>query len=146
MILEILFPYIIAVHVGTIFIIIGLILWADYHAFAWVRGKKALLEIKQMTRIHTLMWWGLIIMIISGGLLFYPYKDFLATLFAFRLKMLFVVALIINSFYIGTVLPIATQKPFAEISLKQKLKLGISGAASAISWVGAIITGTMLGL
>lgn len=144
--LEILSPYILSVHIGTIFIIVGLVLWADYHAFTWMRGKKPLLEIKKMHLIHTLMWCGLITMIVSGGLLFYPYKDFLATLTIFRFKMLFVLALIINSFYIGNVLPIATQKPFAQVSTKQKIQLGVSGAISVISWVGATITGTMLGL
>lgn len=144
MIIETFFPYLIAIHVGTIFFIAALILWADYSAFAWIRGKVPVLERKRIFLIHTLVWCGLIIMIISGGLLFYPYRDFLATLITFRIKMLFVAALVLNSFYIGNILPIAAQKPFAALTRTQKIKLGVSGVVSLVSWIGAIVAGNML--
>ena len=144
--LETLFPYILTIHISTVLVIISLIACADYYAFRWVRGIIPILSYQKMTLIHRLVWCSLIMMILSGALLFYPYRDFLITLLTFKVKMVFVTTLIINSFYIGHALPLACEKPFVALSQVQKIKLGASGLISSLCWIGAIVAGTMLEL
>lgn len=144
--IDALFPYILIVHISTVFVILALIACADYYAFIWVRGVIKTLNYSRISLLHKLVWCCLIIMMASGGLLFYPYRDFLITLLTFKVKMAFVLTLVINSFYIGHTLSLACEKQFVDLSQSQKLKLGISGFVSGACWIGAIIAGTMLEL
>lgn len=144
--IEALFPYILIVHISTVLVIISLIACADYYALRWTRGIIPILSYRKISLLHRLVWCGLIIMILSGTLLFYPYRDFLVTLLTFKIKMMFVLTLVINSFYIGHILSLACEKQFATLSPAQKLKLGISGFVSGACWIGAITAGTLLEL
>lgn len=144
--LETLYPTILTFHIGTFVVTLGAVLWADHYAFLWIRGTRETLDQKTMTRLHTLVWVCLFGMILSGALLFYPYKDLLVTLLAFRFKMLCVLLLLMNSFAIHTLLPLAIQKPFRELTQKEKIMLTLSGLISTSAWIGAFVFANMLGL
>lgn len=144
--LETLYPHILTFHVGTFVVTLGAVLWADHYAFLWMRGTRETLDQKTMGRLHRIVWVCLLGMIMSGALLFYPYKEFLVTLFAFRFKMLCVLLLLVNSFAIHTLLPLATQKSFYALTQKEKIMLGVSGLVSTSAWIGAFVFANMLGL
>lgn len=143
---ETLFPYILLVHIATASSIVVLILWTDKYIFTWIRGNISYLDFKKIKRVHYSMWLGLSIMIATGTLLFYPYKDFLQDLPAFQLKIGFVITLIINSFYIDTVMHHAQEKLYSELSNTTKIKFLTAGIVSGLSWVGTITAAFMLNL
>lgn len=144
--IENLFPLILMLHIGTLFVIGGLMLATDFSVLKWIQGSLPMLPHQKTLRLHRFIWGGLITLLITGILLFYPYKDFLVTLTAFRIKIAFVGLLILNSFYIGKVLPLGTTQTFISLSPSQKTNLFISGSMSVVCWIGATITGMMLGL
>lgn len=129
----------VSVHVGTLFLLIPVILFADHEGLAWVRGKKETLSAKTMIILHRLVWVGLGVMILTGAIMFWPLKDYLLYAPAFYIKMFFVFVLVINSFFINHFMQLAIEKPFASLSLEEKRPLLISGAVSSISWIGAIL-------
>jgi hypothetical protein len=144
--LESFFPYIFPVHVTVAISIVGLILYTDSYAFSWLTGKRETLEPSKLLALHRLMWTGLITMIITGGLMFYPYREYLLSHPPFLLKAGFVVTLVVNAFFIGKLMHTATLRPFVNLNAKEKLPLFVSGGVSTLAWAGAIIMATMLNL
>jgi hypothetical protein len=112
----------------------------------WILGKKETLDRALLSRIHNTIWVGLGIMLVTGATMAYPYQEYLRTLTPFLVKMGFVLALLINSFFIGKHLYLATERPFAMLTKKERLPLFISGTVSTISWIGIITAATMLDL
>ena len=106
--------------------------------FNWMRGKVQTLDAVEVKKYHRGSWIGLSLMVTTGLFLFYPLREFLLARPQFYLKMAFVITLVCNGFVIGKLQHIATEKPFASLSTKQKLPLFISGAVSTLSWLGAI--------
>lgn len=127
------------IHLGALLILFVTVLVADHYVFSWIRGKKATLSEKKLHLLHTLVWAGLISMVVSGAWMAWPLKDYFATSLAFYIKMAFVLALVINGLVIGTLLSVTTRTPFAELTPKERLPILISGAVSTASWVGAFI-------
>lgn len=76
-------------------------------------------------------------MITTGLIMFWPMHTFLLTEGVFQLKMMFVAILIINSFAIGKLIRVATTRPFATLSTREKIPLFVSGGLSTIAWIGA---------
>jgi len=114
------------------------IVFADVYALTWVLGKKQFLNEKLVIRLHYYVNIGLTGMIATGILLFWPMREYLTSQSAsFFPKMIFVLALVINSFVIEKHMCVATTKKFINVSTKEKSILFISGITSFISWVGA---------
>ena len=127
------------IHVGALFLLIPVILFADHEGFSWIRGKKETLNPKVMLILHRLVWAGLGVMIVTGAIMFWPLKDYLLYTPAFYIKMFFVLVLVINSFFINRFMKVALERPYALLTPEEKKPLFISGAASTISWIGAVI-------
>lgn len=102
-------------------------------------GKTGTLEESKVMKYHHRILAGLILMIITGTLLFWPAKDYLLTRPQFWVKMAFVLGLIINSFVIGSLSKIALTRTFASLSTKEKLPMLISGSVSTLCWLGAFV-------
>lgn len=85
---------------------------------------------------------GLTLMIVTGVLLFSDAWGELIFNPAFYVKMGMVIALIVNSVFIGKLMHIATIKPFTLLSPKERHSILASGAVSIMCWLGA----TMIGL
>ncbi len=117
---------------------------ADHMGFNWIRGKEQTLDAQKVQKYHVRTWIGLLLMIATGLTLFWPMREFLLTRPQFYVKMGFVLALFLNSFAIGKLSKISTEKTFASLSTKEKIPLMISGAISTISWVGAVIMALFL--
>lgn len=131
---DILFP----VHIASLAIAGVHVLLADHMGFVWIRGNVETLPKKHVRYYHTMVWLGLIGLLASGFLMFWPAREFLLASPAFQLKMGFVVALVLNSFAIGHLQHIALRKPARELTAHEAVPLIISGIISGLSWLGAI--------
>lgn len=120
------------------------ILLADHSAFEWMRGKIDAIQRKKVFALHWVVTVGLSGLILSGLYLFWPLRDYLLTEPLFWLKMFFVAALLINSFFVEQLMHVATRRPYRALSTREKAPLFISGAVSTLSWVGAVVTALLL--
>lgn len=112
---------------------------ADHLGFKWIMGKVNILDKAKVQKYHHRVWFGLIGMIVTGFIMFWPMHEYLLTRWQFLLKASFVLALVANGFAIGSIQEIATKKWYKELTLREKIPLFISGAISTIGWVGAAI-------
>jgi hypothetical protein len=94
--------------------------------------------------LHFGVWAGMCIIILAGMTMFLYSSSYYLSLPAFRIKMLFVAALLVNSFFIHTHLKISHNAAFADLPTRKKRELVLSGAVSALSWAGAFICGQLL--
>jgi hypothetical protein len=129
------------IHVIILLATVVVILFADHEGLSYVRQKKMVLSKKIITVTHRLVWAGLAGMIASGALLVATEEAEVLRETAFYIKMGFVLTLVINGFFIGTLSHVATETPYALLSQKEKTKLMVSGALSTMGWVGAAIIG-----
>lgn len=125
------------IHITAVFATLIAVVVADTHGLLWMLGKIKTLPKKRMELLHQTVWVGLFCIVAAGISMFLGYPEYLLSLPAFQFKALFVVFLLLNAFYIGGHLTIATQKSFPELTIKQKATLLISGAVSTIGWIGA---------
>jgi hypothetical protein len=114
------------------------IVHADHMGLMWMRGKIQKLDSKLVTKYHKGTWIGLIFAILTGTLAFFSARPFIVYP-QFYIKMTFVAILIINSFVIGNLSKIPSEKTFLSLSTREKTPLFISGGLSTISWIGAAI-------
>ena len=136
---------IVPIHVGILLATLTCVAWADIYASMWLHGTKTILNNVILTRLHIAVTIGLIGMLITGVLLFWPLQEYLVSQSnAFFAKMFFVFALVVNSFVIEKYMAIATTQSFKEVPIRQKVVLFVSGGASSLSWIGAIIAATQL--
>ena len=127
------------VHLIAMLFSVGIILLADKEAFAWVLGKKPLLEPKRIHRLHYAMWAGLLALIASGFFMFLPQASYLLTEPLFIIKQLFVAVLVVNAIIIGRFSHVALTETFASLPWSERLPLLVSGAISAFSWASIIL-------
>lgn len=113
------------------------ILHADHLGFTWITGKVNVLPEKDIRKYHRRVWAGLIGMMITGFIMFWPMREYLLERWQFLLKMSFVLALVANGFAIGSIQKVATKKWYRELTTREKIPLLLSGAISTAGWVGA---------
>lgn len=134
------------VHITTVFALAAVVLYTDHLGLSWMRGKVATLPLQTITLLHRLVWAGLAIMLLSGGTMFLSYREYLLTVPAFYIKAGFIATLIVNAFFIGRLMHVAAERPFGELTRRERLPLFISGAVSTICWIGTILAARNLGL
>ncbi len=83
-------------------------------------------------------------MVVTGFTMFSRDSEYLLSNPLFLVKMVFVTALVVNSFLIGSHIKVASEKPFAALSSGEKTKLIVSGIVSGVCWVGAMLIGFSL--
>lgn len=129
----------------TLVILTGLIvIYSDEQAFMWVLGKKHTLNARTIDILHIVVSIGLAGIIATGGLMAIRSLSYFLSDPLFLTKMFFVGALIINGFFIDKLSTTATERPFRELSNRERLPLLVSGAVSVTGWVGAGICGLIL--
>jgi uncharacterized membrane protein len=134
-----------AAHFAGMVLALIFIIRADHSAFSWVRGKTPTLDPAKVRYYHRGVWAALIVLILSGAYLAFPLAEWLVVENRmFQAKLLFVLALVMNSFMIGSLGHIATTKTFAELSTRERLPLFIAGAISITCWLGSFAAGLML--
>lgn len=97
-----------------------------------------------MRRLHYTVGAGLIGMIVTGAWMAYPAFAALWALPLFKLKLGFVMLLVLNAINLGMALDVATKTPFRELAQMQKARLLFGGALSSVSWIGAIASAFVL--
>jgi hypothetical protein len=121
------------------FLILGFTAWniikADHMGLRWVQGRLPTLKPEEVATYHYRVWAGLVLMIVTGILMFWPLRELLLTRVQFYIKMGFVMTLILNSFAIGYLQKIAITSRFDSLTFKQKAPLFLSGAISTACWV-----------
>ena len=121
---------ILPLHILSLLFVAWNVFHADHMGLNWMRGKLSTLDENVIKKYHHGSWIGLIAMIVTGIILFYPRMDYLLTLPQFYIKMGFVAALFVNGFVITVFSKIPTIHTFESLSTKEKLPLLISGAIS----------------
>jgi hypothetical protein len=132
------------IHILSVLFSIFFIVKSDHRGIQWWRGTRATLNVRELSRLHSYVTLGLILLIATGAYLFYPMSEYLLQTNIFWVKMSFVAALVINSFVIGTLMNIASKKKYTDLSAREKYPLFISGGISSLSWIGAIVAGFFL--
>jgi hypothetical protein len=122
-------------HITAFGFVLGVSAISDKEAFAWMRGKKEILDAEKIHLYHRLVWLGLSVLIVSGVILMYPMRVYLLSQLFFVMKLLFVGVLIVNGVLIGRMSSLATEKPFASLTSHEKMALLASGVISSLSWM-----------
>jgi hypothetical protein len=135
---------ILQIHLTAVFATLALVAIADLHGLLWMMGKMRALPPRRTRLLHFGVWAGLSIIILAGATMFLFGSSYYLSLPTFRIKMLFVAALLINSFFIHTHLKISHGAAFADLPRRKKIELVASGAVSAASWIGAFVCGQLL--
>ena len=143
-----LIPYnlVLSVHIFAFIFNITLVVIADALGLWWVLGKREVLNATVMKWLHSLIWFGLSLSILTGATLFWEARDYLLSVPAFYTKLLFVVALVVNSFFIYRHLHIVSERSYNSLNVNEKTPLFISGGISTICWVGVVVAAQFLGL
>lgn len=126
-------------HLISLTFVVVCVFLSDKMAMSWIRGTKQTLPENKLHLFHRLVWLGLGLMIVTGFFMFWERRDYLLHRPAFLVKMFFVGLLFINSFFVGKLLPIAIIRPYASLTMKEKIPLFLSGVISTVSWVSAAI-------
>ena len=129
------------IHLFTLVFVALVIVYSDVQAFLYVLGKKPMLSKERVHLEHKAVWVGLSIMIITGAVLLVDEGFFLLSDPAFLLKMVFVGALVLNARAVGSLIPLASEKTFAELPQAIRTKMLLSGAVSTSAWMGAAVIG-----
>lgn len=140
------FMYVLPVHIASFVVTITAVIVADLNALLWVIGKLPTLPYRRMVVLHYIVSIGLLVSITSGILMFLPLKEELLSMDVFRVKMIFVAALVINSFVIMRHLFVSTTHTFSSLTPDKRNILLISGFVSSMSWAGAFIAALFLGV
>jgi hypothetical protein len=142
-------PYeiILTTHIASFIWNVSFVVVADLIGLLWVLGKMQLLPQKVMLYTHRLIWLGLLTSIVTGIFMFVELKDYLLETPAFYTKIIFVMALVINSFFISKHLKNSFGVgSFSNLDKKDKRSFFISGAVSTVSWIVVFLSAGMLGL
>lgn len=139
-------PYgvLLGIHIGAFLWSVSGIIVADSQGLRWLLGFKQTLSARFLSFWHRFVWVGISTSIVTGFMLFWPMREFLLEDPAFLVKVSLVVMLVINAWFIGSHMTIATTQPFAEVPRRQKVFLLISGAVSVCGWVGVYICAQFL--
>ena len=126
------------VHLAILALTLLLVLYSDHLGWQYMRGKQQVLNATLIRNLHYAVGLGLVGMVATGIYMSYRALPILLTEPVFLLKMFFVLVLVLNSFFIGSLLPLATKTPYAELSEREQRLLILSGSISSISWVCTI--------
>lgn len=132
------------VHLGVVFATIFAVLYSDEQAFLWLLGKKERLSAETVRFLHAVVSMGLGLLIITGGLLYMRAPEAYLSNPTFLVKMAAVAALIINTYVIERLSPLAISRSYASLSDTERRTLFVSGAVSVAGWSTAILCGYLL--
>lgn len=131
-------------HIGFL-CVAGLgILMADHAAFQWLTHKRDVVSKRELWVSHWIVSIALAGLVLTGLYMFWPLRDYLLNQPLFWLKMAFVAALIVNSFFIEYLMHTAAHTPWRRLSISERVPFIISGGISTLSWVGAFLAAVTL--
>lgn len=131
-------------HVGTLAVTAFGIVVSDRYGLSWVHGRRETLSRERLSVFHQWVGLGLVLMIVSGAVLAAGSRDYFLSNPVFLLKMAFVALLVGNSFVIGALSKVASERAFCTLSHTERARLLLSGAVSTIGWLGAFVAAQFL--
>lgn len=131
----------VVIHLLAIASTLFIVLYADLHVLPWFLGKKKTVSKKHIAVTHTLVSIGLALIITSGALMAFSRLESLLVNKIFIVKMVFVSALVVNSFFIGRISKLAEEKSFRDLTAGQRWMVLVSAGVSVLSWLGALVAG-----
>lgn len=132
------------IHLAVVFITIFAVLYSDEQALSWLLGKKERLSAETVRTLHAIVSIGLGLLIITGGLLYMRAPSAYLSSPTFLVKMAAIIALIINTYVIERLSPLALSRSYASLSDAQRRSLFISGAVSVAGWATTVLCGYLL--
>jgi hypothetical protein len=132
-----------SLHLLALTFVAIVVIIADHDGLAYIRGKKQVLNATKVQRLHKLVWVGLLGMFLTGIGLIRENPDVLGEA-TFYVKMLMVLALVVNGVAIGQLSKLSTNTPFVNLTKTQQRQLLTSGAISTLCWVAAALIGFTL--
>lgn len=134
------YPLVESVHVLTLCLFIGMTALLDFRLLGLGLRGVPLTDIK--TRLGPWMKLGFVIMVITGGLLFYaiPVRSYQNVFF--RAKVLMLIAAGLNAWFFET--GIATRVSEWNLAAVAPKRARVAGAVSLVLWAGIIIAGRMI--
>lgn len=135
----------ITLHLSIVIATLLVVLYSDEQALMWVLGKKETLSAQSVHLLHNIVTIGLGLIIITGGLLYIQAPAAYLSDTTFLVKMAAVAALIVNTYVIDRLSPIALSRSYASLSKAERIPLLISGAVSVAGWITALVCGYFLG-
>ncbi len=132
------------IHLAFVVITLLFVIISDGSGVLWLLGVFKKLPAKFIHVMHIVVSVGIGGLLLTGGLMFIEYGEFLVRNIVFLAKMTLILALLINAFYIETLAKVASEKQFKELSMMERISVLSSGAVSVIGWGGAVIFGLML--
>ena len=141
-------PYdlMLTIHIVAFVLNVALVVVADGLGALWVLGRLERLNADVLNNIHKFLWAGLLLSVITGALMAYESIEYLLTVPAFQIKLVFVTALVINSFVIHKHIQVPVVSSFSEVDSRTKKSLLVSGVVSTVSWISVVICAQFLGL
>ena len=137
-------------HILGVAVGFGGVVMSDYIFLSSMRvgeiAKERFVFLKESSRM---VWIGVLLMVISGALLFFEFPDRYLASGKFLAKMTLVAILIINgAFFHWFHLPRLRRYLDADLSTLPEFKkhfptLLVSGAVSSVSWLGALLLGVL---
>ncbi len=88
------------------------VLWADEEALRWMLGKVSMIAKWKITLLHRVVGCGLIGVLVTGISLALPSLSFYLHDSTFLTKMVFVAALVVNTFFIEEISSRYVSRPF----------------------------------
>lgn len=132
------------IHLSILFTTLAVVAFADLQGLRWALGRVSTLNTRLTRALHLLVYIGLGGMVLTGLTMFSRDSEYLLSNPLFLSKMVFVGALIVNSFLIGKHIKVASEQSFAELGGREKTKLVVSGVVSGACWLGAMLLGFSL--
>lgn len=132
------------IHLALACCSVAMVLLSDQYGARWMRGRVHTLDRRIVSRLHLLVWIGLVALVVTGGLLFWRAPAYYLSQPLFMLKVLFVAVLILNGVLIGRLMHVAVEKPYAALSYSELLPLFVSGAVSMLGWFSVLGLGLYL--
>lgn len=129
------------IHLGIVIGTALVVLFADHQGMRWMSGKDGRLPVARALFLHRVVTVGLVLLLITGGLLYARAAPaYLADpRFVLKMSMLFVI--IVNTYFIERFSKVASEREFTSLTSSERLPLFISGGVSFVGWVTIIICG-----
>lgn len=131
----------VSLHFLALVITVPAILYGDHLGVAYITGRSATIPQKKIVWTHRAVMAGLLLLITTGIATALPMWQILLEKPLFYAKLACVTTLLINSFFINTLMHKASVAAYASLGRDEQRVLLTSGVVSVCSWVTAALIG-----
>lgn len=132
------------IHLAFVIVTLFFVIISDGSGFLWLLGIRKTLPATFIHVMHIIVSLGIGGLLLTGGLMFIERFEYLLQDIVFLTKMVLILALLINAFYIESLAKLASSKPFRALTISERISVVSSGVLSVIGWVGALACGFLL--